>query len=445
MRIPWRREQPPEEQPPEQQASSSRWRTIKDALMTTAQAQAASTNDNLQDHTASIKDRLRTKAYQLASSPTLYLVLSGFVLGSASTLGATFVYKRCFRRLRTVEWVTPDVLARRKWVKGVVTSFGWRWPLRFRRVPALGKELKDQTIHVRIAGVDAPEGSHFGRPAQPYAEEALAWLKNMVEGKAVYCQLIRRDQYSRIVSVVTLTPPLLPGWFTTGRSLALEMLRAGVSTTYEQAGAEYGKCGKDEFLRVEAEARAARRGMWKHGTTGETPAQYKRRYAQGRTDVEAQVRGKAKVEEEKRALLIYLIAIFQFPETSDVYQVMKLASALLLSFVASAQAAVTSTNVLPSGVPLSSGLPFSTLSFDTTAASSIFSSILSSESSVIGSITTSFTAVPTTSSGSASLASSGTTTSASAAASTGAAGRTDAVQGVGLVAGAAAGLLAFLL
>jgi len=33
------------------------------------------------------------------------------------------------------------------------------------------------------------------------------------------------------------------------------MLRAGTSTTYEQAGAEYGKYGKDEFLRVEAEAR----------------------------------------------------------------------------------------------------------------------------------------------------------------------------------------------
>jgi endonuclease YncB( thermonuclease family) len=56
-------------------------------------------------------------------------------------------------------------------------GFGWRWPLKFRRVPTLSKgsfvspifswdmcslymdqlELKEQTIHVRIAGVDAPE------------------------------------------------------------------------------------------------------------------------------------------------------------------------------------------------------------------------------------------------------------------------------------------------
>ena len=46
-------------------------------------------------------------------------------------------------------------------------------------------------------------------------------------------------------------------------------------------------------------SRAARRGMWKYGTAVETPAQYKRRYAQGGIDVEAQSRGKAQAEENK--------------------------------------------------------------------------------------------------------------------------------------------------
>lgn len=84
--------------------------------------------------------------------------------------------------------------------------------------------LKDQTIHVRIAGVDAPEvrhsctahfigrrsiahddddlwsqGAHYGRPGQPHAEESLAWLRNRIHGKTVYCQLIRKDQYGRVV------------------------------------------------------------------------------------------------------------------------------------------------------------------------------------------------------------------------------------------------------
>lgn len=57
------------------------------------------------------------------------------------------------------------------------------------------------------------------------------------------------------VGLVQLPPLFLPGSIVSGKSLSLEMLRSGWSTTYEQAGAEYGKWGKDEFLRVEAEAK----------------------------------------------------------------------------------------------------------------------------------------------------------------------------------------------
>jgi endonuclease YncB( thermonuclease family) len=63
--------------------------------------------------------------------------------------------------------------------------------------------LKDQTIHIRIAGADAPEAAHFGKPAQPGADEALAWLKGMIDGKSIWCQLVRKDQYSRVVSGVS--------------------------------------------------------------------------------------------------------------------------------------------------------------------------------------------------------------------------------------------------
>lgn len=325
MHLPWRRKQQESEEPTsesslpsEQRAQSPRWSATKDPLKAHVATAQANTERTFQQYNANVQNLLRAKAYELASRPVAYLVLSGFVLGSISTLGATFVYRRYFRRLRTAEWVTPDVLQQKRWVRGVVTSvgdadnfrlyhtpgFGWRWPLKFRRVPTLSKELKEQTIHVRIAGVDAPEGSHFGRQAQPYAVEALAWLKGTIEGRIVYCQLVRRDQYSRIVSVVTLPPPFLPGWLATGRSLALEMIRAGTGLTYEQAGAEYGKYGKDEFLKAEAESRVARRGMWKHGTVGETPAQYKRRHAQNGTGVEAQAQGTAKAEKEKENLKV---------------------------------------------------------------------------------------------------------------------------------------------
>ena len=61
-------------------------------------------------------------------------------------------------------------------------------------------DLKNQTLSIRIAGVDAPEMAHFGNPAQPYAKEAFDWLTKEVTGKRVKVQLLRKDQYNRIVS-----------------------------------------------------------------------------------------------------------------------------------------------------------------------------------------------------------------------------------------------------
>ncbi|KAI6143432.1 SNase-domain-containing protein [Pisolithus tinctorius] len=217
-------------------------------------------------------------------------VAVAFITGIAAGACGVFMWNRWLRRIRTAEWVTPDIITRRRWVKGIVTSvgdadnfrlyhtpgIGWRW---FRRVPSSAKDLKDQTIHIRIAGVDAPECGHFGRPAQPHAEESLSWLKNRLEGRSVYCQLVRKDQYGRVVAVPVVPRRFLPSFLGKrwASPLALEMLRAGTVTTYEQAGAEYGPWSREAFLRVEAKARAARRGMWKSGGGGETPAEYKRR------------------------------------------------------------------------------------------------------------------------------------------------------------------------
>ncbi|KAJ6448882.1 nuclease [Mycena sanguinolenta] len=252
---------------------------------------------------------LRTQA-KLNAIPMPVLALSAFALGSITAVSGTMVYRRYFRRLKNGDWVTPDVFAKKRWVKGMVTSvgdsdnfrfyhtpgFGWHWPLKFRRIPSTPKDLKDKTLHIRIAGVDAPEGAHFGKPAQPYSEESLAWLRQKILGKTVYCQLLRRDQYARIVSIVTLSPRFLPASWASGKSLSLEMLRAGWVTIYEQAGAEYGKWGKEEFLRVENEAKAARRGMWANGTTAETPAEYKRRHAQ------ADISSNTKVVDKRAAI-----------------------------------------------------------------------------------------------------------------------------------------------
>ncbi|KAI0283522.1 hypothetical protein BC826DRAFT_1059767 [Russula brevipes] len=221
------------------------------------------------------------------------IITLAFLLGSATTLGASSVYRRFFKRIKNAGWVTPDLLERKRWITGVVTSvgdadnfrfyhtpgFGWRGPFKFRRIPTTRRELKDQTIHIRMAGMDAPELSHFGNPAQPHAPEALAWLKEHVEGRRIKCQLLRRDQYVRVVAL-----PLLPRhrwewwtWIGPARNLSLEMIRAGWGVAYEGAGAVYGTWSKEMYLVAEAEAQAARRGMWREGTAIESPAEYKKR------------------------------------------------------------------------------------------------------------------------------------------------------------------------
>lgn len=240
------------------------------------------------------KEELERVKQRFDSLPVPVVALVAFGLGLACSTSGALLYARYGRRIKNTDWITPGYFEKNRWIRGVVTSVGdadnfrffhtpsfggWRWPFKFRQIPTSNKELVNQTLHVRIAGVDAPEHAHFGKPEQPYAKESLAWLRQKILGKVVYCQLIRRDQYHRVVSNVHLAPRLFPGAFFFGKNLAVEMLRAGCATTYEQAGAEYGKQGKEEYLRVEKEARAARRGMWAKGMTTETPAEYKRRHS----------------------------------------------------------------------------------------------------------------------------------------------------------------------
>ena len=49
------------------------------------------------------------------------VIVLAFLLGSATTLGASIVYRRFFKRIRNAEYITPDLLKRKRWVTGVVT------------------------------------------------------------------------------------------------------------------------------------------------------------------------------------------------------------------------------------------------------------------------------------------------------------------------------------
>jgi endonuclease YncB( thermonuclease family) len=66
-------------------------------------------------------------------------------------------------------------------------------------VPSDRKALKDQTLHIRIAGIDAPECAHFGNPAQPFSKEALEWLKEYVNGRTVTIRMFDLDRYLGLI------------------------------------------------------------------------------------------------------------------------------------------------------------------------------------------------------------------------------------------------------
>ncbi|AEO54444.1 hypothetical protein MYCTH_2089049 [Thermothelomyces thermophilus ATCC 42464] len=196
------------------------------------------------------------------------------VAAAALTLGAFRFYQSYLRRIPTADHIAPSFFRRRS-LLGQVTSVGdgdgfhlfhtpggrlagWGW---LRRVPKERKQLKGQTIPIRIAGIDAPEGAHFGRPAQPFAAEAQAFLESYVLNRRVRARVYRRDQYERVVATVYVRRP---PFFFPRRDLGLEMLRRGLAVAYEgKAGAEFGGAQMEaRYREAEAAAKRKRRGLW---------------------------------------------------------------------------------------------------------------------------------------------------------------------------------------
>lgn len=129
-------------------------------------------------------------------------------------------------------------------------------------------------IAIRIAGVDAPEGAHFGRPAQPFSGEALKWLSDYILHRNVRAYVYKRDHYDRIVATVYVRRFLLR------RNVGLEMVKRGLATTYEaKSGGEYGGM-KAMYQKAEAKAKRKRIGMWSgKASEFESPRDYKTRWA----------------------------------------------------------------------------------------------------------------------------------------------------------------------
>lgn len=163
---------------------------------------------------------------------------------------------------------------------------GWGWVPRRKVQDMTEKAVKGRTMHVRIAGIDAPELAHFGRPAQPYSQEAIDWLRAFVLHSYVRVYPYRQDQYNRVVCSVSKRR-----WFFFKSDVGLNMLKRGLATVYEaKFGSEFGN-REEEYRAAEETAKNRKVGMWQDpGLVGrmlgqkkgsvESPREYKTRMAE---------------------------------------------------------------------------------------------------------------------------------------------------------------------
>ncbi|KAL2808132.1 nuclease domain protein [Aspergillus granulosus] len=264
-------------------------------------------NDESEDRQQTSTTTTNTlNSFTWASFTSPQTLIATAILTSAILSAARF-HRRYLRRFPDATSI-PTTYFRRRSIFGKVTSVGdgdnfrifhtpggrlagWGW-LPWKRVPTLKKELRNNTIHIRLAGVDAPELAHFGHPEQPFAREAHEWLTSFLLNKRVRAYVHRPDQYQRAVATVYVRRAFdFPIPFRR-RDVSYEMLSRGLATVYEaKSGSEFGgKAKEKEYRNAEWWAKTKRSGLWKgfrNNKEWESPREYKTRMG-----AEGQVNGK---------------------------------------------------------------------------------------------------------------------------------------------------------
>lgn len=95
-------------------------------------------------------------------------------------------------------------------------------------------------VKVRLAAIDAPERD------QPFGEQSRQSLSRMAFNRTVSVAVQKIDDYGRTIGVVTVA----------GSNIEAEQVRRGLAWVYRQYRHD------SQLLALEAEARAARRGLW---------------------------------------------------------------------------------------------------------------------------------------------------------------------------------------
>ena len=106
--------------------------------------------------------------------------------------------------------------------------------------------------HIRLLGVDTPESVDPSKPVERFGLEAAAFTRRLCEGRRVRLEFElgnTQDRYGRTVAYVFLEE---------GTLVNAEIIRQGYGYAYTR----FPFARMEEFRALEAEARAARRGLW---------------------------------------------------------------------------------------------------------------------------------------------------------------------------------------
>ena len=113
-------------------------------------------------------------------------------------------------------------------------------------------QIASELTTVRLLGVDTPETKHPTKKVQPLGPEASAFTQAALDRQTVRLEADPEgdlvDRYDRLLRYVYLD----------GKNFNATLIREG----YAVAIRSFPYSRKAEFLRLEAQARQARRGMW---------------------------------------------------------------------------------------------------------------------------------------------------------------------------------------
>ncbi len=112
---------------------------------------------------------------------------------------------------------------------------------------------------IRFLGIDAPE------KAQAFGQKSKQNLSDLIFGKTVTFQVLKRDKYNREVARVLLD----------GRDINLQQVKDGFAWHYKEYRREQTADDQRLYAEAEKEARNAKRGLW-FDAQPQTPSDFRK-------------------------------------------------------------------------------------------------------------------------------------------------------------------------